>query len=127
MTAIETAPDAGAQPTKHDAAEGKTANIVYILYLVSLIVGITSIVGVIMAYINRGDASEWVKTHYRFQIRTFWIGLLYAVIGGLTTLIIIGWFILLALLIWLIVRCVKGIKFISQGAPVPNPASWMFG
>ena len=64
-----------------DPAEGDTANIVYILYLVSLVVGITGIVGVIMAYVNRADAPEWVQTHYRFQIRTFWIGLLYGLIG----------------------------------------------
>jgi hypothetical protein len=34
-------------------AEGETAKLIYILYLVSLIVGITAIVGVIMAYVNR--------------------------------------------------------------------------
>src|SRR4051794_34155120 len=57
-------------------AEGDTAKLIYILYLASLIVGVTAIVGLIMAYVNRGGAPEWVETHYRLQIRTFWIGLL---------------------------------------------------
>ena len=50
--------------TRFDPNEGSDANTVYILYLVSLLVGITSIVGVIMAYVNRSDAPEWVQTHY---------------------------------------------------------------
>ena len=57
------------------------ANLVYILYLLALVVGITAIIGVVMAYINRNAAPDWLKTHYTFQIRTFWISLLYTVIG----------------------------------------------
>src|SRR5438477_11416343 len=57
-------------PGHYDPAEADTAKIVYILYLVSLIFGLTSIVGVIMAYVNRADAPGWVRSHYRFQIRT---------------------------------------------------------
>jgi uncharacterized membrane protein len=77
-----------------DPAEASTAQIVYALYLVGLVVGITPIVGVIMAYVNRAEAPEWVQTHYRLQIRTFWIGLLYGLIGGLTCMIIVGFFFL---------------------------------
>jgi uncharacterized membrane protein len=60
-----------------DPAEGDTARVVYLLYFASLLVGVTSIIGVIIAYVYRADSPEWVATHYRFQIRTFWIGLLY--------------------------------------------------
>jgi uncharacterized membrane protein len=109
-----------------DPAEAGTANTVYILYLVALLVGITSIVGVIIAYVNRGDAPEWVVSHYRFQIRTFWIGLLYTFIGVVTCVIIIGFFWLGFVLIWLIVRCVKGMQAISRGYPYENPATWLW-
>ena len=108
-------------------AEGKTANLVYILYLVSVVFGITSLVGVIIAYVNQGDAPSWVRTHYRFQIRTFWIGLLMAFIGGLTIFIVIGGFILLFWLVWLIIRCAKGMKYLNRGEPHPDPTSWLFG
>ena len=47
---------------RFNPAESAAANIVYILYLVSLFVGLTGIVGVIMAYVNRGDAPEWLQT-----------------------------------------------------------------
>ena len=106
--------------------QGKTANIVYILYLVGIIIGITGLIGLIMAYVNRSSAPEWVQTHYRFQIRTFWIGLLIGVIGVVTSVIIIGWLILLFYVIWLIIRCVKGMGYISKAQPHPNPATWLW-
>ncbi len=102
------------------------AKAIYILYLVSIIFGLTSIVGLVMAYIYQGDAPDWLKTHYRYQIRTFWIGFLYGVIGVVLSFILIGYLVLLFVLIWLIVRCVKGIKALDQKEPVADPASWMF-
>jgi uncharacterized membrane protein len=111
---------------RFDPQEGSAANVVYILYLLGLVVGITGIVGLIMAYVNRSDAPEWVQTHYRFQIRTFWIGLLYSFIGVLTCIIIVGFFWLAFVLIWLIVRCVKGMQRISRGEPYENAASWLW-
>ncbi len=113
--------------TGGDAAEGRTANLIYILYLLSLIFGVTSLVGVIMAYINKGDAPEWLQSHYRFQIRSFWIGLLLGVIGAVTAVFVVGILILVFLFVWWIARCVKGMRYISEGSAHPDPASWMFG
>lgn len=103
------------------------AKLVYILYLVGIIIGVTGLVGVIMAYINRGDGPDWLDTHYQFQIRTFWIGLLYMVLGTVLAVVFIGYVILLFWLIWLIVRCVKGLKQLDKNEAVVNPTSWMFG
>ena len=100
--------------------------IVYVLYLVSFIIGITSIVGLIMAYVNKGDGN-YLDSHYQFQIRTFWIGLLYSVIGVLLLSISIGVLVLIFTAIWLIVRCVVGFKYLGKKEPIPNPTSWMFG
>lgn len=108
------------------AADGKTANIIYILYLVGLVVGITHLIGVIMAYVYRDSGPDWVKSHYRLQIRTFWIGLLYCAIALVTVVIVIGWFVLLFYFVWLIVRCVKGMKLLSSGAAYPNATTWLW-
>ncbi len=110
-----------------DAAEGRTANLIYILYLLNLIFGVTSLIGVIMAYVNRGDAPEWVQSHYRFQIRTFWIALLLGVIGAVTAAFVVGILILVFLFIWWIARCVTGLKYMAEGRAHPDPTSWMFG
>ena len=102
------------------------AKIIYILYLVGLIVGITGLVGLVMAYMNQEEAPEWLKSHYQFLIRIFWIGLLYSVIGLILTTIIIGLAILLFVLVWWIVRCVKGLQLLDKQQPIPNPTTWMF-
>jgi uncharacterized membrane protein len=100
--------------------------IVYVLYLVGLVVGITPLIGVIMAYVNRSGAPEWAQSHYRLQIRTFWIGLLYGVIGIALSLVIIGWLLLLFTVVWMIVRCVKGLKFASAMQSYPNATTWLW-
>jgi uncharacterized membrane protein len=103
-----------------------TAKLVYVLYLVGILFGLTGIIGVVMAYINKDDAPEWLKTHYQFQIRTFWIGALYLILGALLVVVIVGWFILLFWTIWLIIRCVKGLKAIDAEVAIENPKSWLF-
>jgi uncharacterized membrane protein len=114
------------EPAVERTGEIETARIIYVLYLVGIAVGITSIVGVVMAYINRDTAPEWLKTHYEFQIRTFWISLLYGFVSFLLCFIIIGFVLLFALVVWLIIRCVKGLKGLEQRAPVADPKGWGF-
>jgi len=121
MTQYNPYVDAGSNP-----ADGGTAKIIYILYLVGLVVGITPIVGVIMAYVNRSEAPFWVQTHYQVQIRTFWIGLLYGLIAAVTSIIFIGFIVALFTLVWWIVRCAKGLSSAGNGMPYPNPTSWLW-
>ncbi|MGQ8365481.1 DUF4870 family protein [Glaciecola sp. 1036] len=102
------------------------AKLVYILYLAGLIVGVTGIIGVVIAYINKGESEEWLESHYQFQIRTFWIGFLFLFVGSLLAIILIGYLVLLFWLIWLIIRCVKGFQLIDKKLPHPDPTTWMF-
>ncbi|RMG58554.1 MAG: hypothetical protein D6717_02690 [Gammaproteobacteria bacterium] len=99
---------------------------IYILYLVSIVVGITGLIGVILAYVYRGNAEPWLESHFRFQIRTFWIGLLYSLIGMLTAPLFVGYLVLLFVLVWLIVRCAKGLQWLDRGQAVPDPATWLW-
>jgi uncharacterized membrane protein len=103
-----------------------SARLVYILYLVGIILGITGIVGVVMAYINRSDAPEWLQSHYQFQIRTFWIGGLYMLIGAILMFVLVGYLVFLFWMVWLIIRCVKGMKSLDLKQAHPNPTGWMF-
>jgi uncharacterized membrane protein len=108
------------------ANTGGTVMVVYVLYLVGLLVGITSLVGVIMAYVYKGGGPDWAESHYRLQIRTFWIGLLYGVIGIALAFFVIGWFVLLFTVVWLIIRCVRGLKFAATTQAYPTPGSWLW-
>ena len=112
--------------TDDHAATATSARIIYILYLVSILFGITAIVGLVMAYVNRDDAPDWLKSHYQFQIRTFWIGALYCFLGVLFAQLIIGLFILVFLLFWVIVRCAKGLKYLERKQAYPDPTGWLF-
>ena len=103
-----------------------TARVIYILYLVGIVVGLTAIVGLVMAYVNRSDAPEWLASHYQYQIRTFWIGLLYFTIGLFLSALLIGYLVLLFWMVWLIIRCVVGMKLLDEGRAHPNPRVWMF-
>jgi len=48
------------------------------------------------------------------------------VIGAVLTVVLIGILILLAALIWYIVRSIKGMQALSAGQPIENPGSWLF-
>jgi uncharacterized membrane protein len=95
---------------------------VYILQALSFFLGgITGLAGVIVNYVKLDEVQgTWIEPHFRWQIRTFWIGLLWGVIGFITTFIIVGWFILLAISIWIIYRVVKGALALNDGLP-PEP------
>ena len=81
----------------------------------------------VLAYVYRGEAPGWLASHFRFQIRTFWIGLLYMAICIALMPVVIGVVLLPLVLLWLIVRCAKGMNRLSAGDPHPDPTSWMFG
>jgi uncharacterized membrane protein len=100
--------------------------IIYVLFIANIVLPFTALIGVIMAYVNKEDAPQWLKSHYRFQIRTFWIGLLYGLIGFVLLAILVGWFILLFTVIWLVIRCIKGLKYLEAKEAHPNPTTWMF-
>jgi uncharacterized membrane protein len=110
--------------------------VVYVLYLCAIPTAFLSlIVGVVIAYANRADASVAAHSHYEFQIRTFWLSLLWIPVGIaimlvsiplMFVLIGIPLFILAVLMlaggkIWYVVRCIVGLIAASQGRPYPNP------
>lgn len=86
------------------------AQIVYILQAISFFTGgLAAVVALIINYVKRDEVKEtWVASHFRWQMRTFWFGLLWGIVGVITLAIFIGGFILVANAIWVIYRVVKG-------------------
>lgn len=83
--------------------------IIYALYAASFFVGITAIAAIVMNYVKKEDvAGTFLESHFRWQIRTFWFGVLWAVIGVITYLLLVGWVVLFVAGIWMIYRIVKG-------------------
>jgi uncharacterized membrane protein len=117
-------PNPGPQPL---VTNPQLALIVYILYLSAYIVGVTAVIGVIIAHIQVGTAEPVLASHYRFQIRTFWIGVLYLMVGFVLVWVLIGFVVLLWWFIWSLVRNIKGILALNENRPIADPGSWMFG
>jgi len=99
--------------------------VIYVLYLASFVIGITAIIGIVIAYINRGKAGGWIETHYTWAIRTFWIALLGGFVSLLLLVVGIGFLLAIAVAIWVIVRCVIGLQAVSRGEPIRDPQSWL--
>lgn len=92
-----------------DQAPGHV-KIIWVLYLVSIFTGLTSIVGVILAYVWRGDdADHPMASHYAKQIKVFWYSVIGFVVGALLTIVIIGWFIMIAAGLYFAVMSVIGL------------------
>lgn len=90
---------------------------VYLLQALAIpTTGLMAVVGVIINYVKQDEVHNSIlAAHFRWQIRTFWLALLWGVVGTVTTFIIIGWFILLGLAIWYIYRVVRGALALNDG------------
>lgn len=101
--------------------------IVALLYLASFVVGITGLVGLILAYVWRGESSGgWEASHYTFHIRTFWIALVAGVLSAILMIVLIGFLGFVLIGIWVIVRSVLALLQAQKRQPVPNPESWLW-
>ena len=113
--------------------------VVYGLYLLGFTNGLTWIIGLIVAYVNRDAAGPINASHYTFAIRTFWLSIAWFLIGGLLIffgipmlivlvglpMIIAGGLILGAVGLWFVARCVLGIYYLARGEAYPRPQAWL--
>lgn len=103
-----------------DEKELKTlAMVVYALQAAGFFVGLTWIVAVVINYVKRDEVrGTWLESHFTWQIRTFWWGLLWAVLGGILVLVVVGFAVLFADAVWIIYRIVKGWLNLNENKPV---------
>ena len=96
------------------------ALVVYILQALSFFFGITAVIGVIINYIKKEDAAGTLyQSHFDWQIRTFWWGLVWGVVGFVLIFALgLGLLVLLVAWIWAIYRVVKGWLKCTDGQPV---------
>jgi uncharacterized membrane protein len=81
----------------------------------AFLTGWPSIIAVILNYVKRGDArGTWLESHFRWQIRTFWFGLLWValcvgfVVVTLGIGLLVAWLPLAVVGLWFIYRVVRG-------------------
>jgi uncharacterized membrane protein len=111
---------------------------VYVLYgfagIVSLVsaglsiaplFGLIGILGVIVAHVKRDEArGTWVESHFRWQIRTFWFALLWAMIGWVLVLTVVGIVISFVIwgitALWILYRVIRGVLRFTNREPMPG-------
>jgi uncharacterized membrane protein len=117
--------DAGSGKTSEELASLKTiTTVVYALQALSFAFGVTALVGLIINYVKRDDvAGTLYESHFNWQIRTFWWGLLWGVLGSILIFAFgLGLVVLFVAWIWAIYRVVKGWLKLNDGKPVmPSP------
>ena len=113
--------------------------VIYGLHAVSLLTGILgaatvvgafltgwpSIIAVVLNYVKRSDArGTWLESHFRWQIRTFWFGLLWIslcvlfIVATLGIGILVAWVPMAVVGLWFIYRIVRGWLALSDGRPM---------
>lgn len=81
----------------------------------AFLIGWPSIIAVVLNYVKRDEVrGSWLETHFRWQIRTFWFGLLWValciafVVATLGLAIFIVWIPLAIVSVWFIYRIARG-------------------
>lgn len=70
------------------------AFVVYgLLFASPFVFGLTALIAVVIAYVRKPEAEPVVATHYRFQIRTFWIAFAFSMLAAMGLMIGIGFLI----------------------------------
>jgi uncharacterized membrane protein len=115
------------------------AQLIYLLHAFSLLTGIIgtatvigafltgwpSIIAVVLNYVKRDAVrGTWLDSHFRWQIRTFWFGLLWVslcllfIVVTLGIGLLIAWLPLAIVAIWFIYRIARGWMALNDGKPM---------
>ena len=103
-------------PSSQATADTLNAKAIYVLYMASFGFPIVAIAAVAWAYACRDAAEdEFLESHYDNQISIFWTALVIGIIGIVLLIVVVGFFVLLGMFIWLIIRCREGLFQIECG------------
>lgn len=120
---------AGNDNSARESGLRQICHINYALYVASFFMGLTAIIALVLAYIKLDDArGTYYEQQLRWQISTFWIGLVLmialSVVGVVITIVTLGLgaFMIgllgLVWLVWAIYRIVKGWTYLSDNKPL---------
>lgn len=96
------------------------ALVAYVCMLAGLLFPLAFIAAVVIAYLYRGS-DQILDSHFTNIITVFWWSLGLGVLGIVTSVILIGWVILLGASIWILLRMVKGLSALKRGLAYGEP------
>lgn len=125
--ANDPAPRGNTQPEPSNGFDFNQPTIISLLYLASFVVGITGLVGIVLAHVWQGEAKQpWEASHFQYLIRTFWFGLVGFIVSGILTVVLIGFLMMVAVAVWVGIRSVMSLIKAQKQEPMPDPQTLMF-
>ena len=99
-----------------------------LLYLFSVFNGVTLIDGRVMPNVWKDDdrTEAWEESHNRYLNRTFWLALLYAIIGAITAILLVGFLIMALVGVWIAIRAVMSLMAAQRRAPMVDVETWLW-
>jgi len=81
------------------------------------ILGVATLAAVVLMYIKRSDtAGTMYASHFDWLLRTFWWSLLWLAISLIAMVIFIGWLGVIATVVWVLYRLIKGWLALLEGS-----------
>ncbi|MBI5259031.1 MAG: DUF4870 domain-containing protein [Burkholderiales bacterium] len=119
MNDVVNVPGAAGKTPEEMAGLKNITMVVYALQALTCLWGVTAIVAIVINYVKRDDVRGTIyESHFDWQIRTFWWGLLGSLIGMALVVVLLGFPILIVVWIWMVYRVVKGWLKLNEGKPV---------
>ncbi len=88
-------------------------------FLTGGFLGVATLAAVVLMYIKRPDTVGTIyAAHFDWLLRTFWWAVLWLALSAIATLIFIGWLGVVATLVWVLYRLIKGwLALMAHAAP----------
>jgi uncharacterized membrane protein len=100
--------------------------LVYWAFLLGLILPGLNVIAAVLAWRARNTGDGLTRSHAANQISIFWRSVVYVGIGLVLTYFLFGVLVIMAAIIWYILRVLRGLKALSAGQPPEHPQSWLF-
>jgi len=103
-----------------DTAHKNVALLVYALQGLGFFTGgLTFIAALVVNYVKLDEVKDtWLESHFRWQVNTFWYGLLWWAIAMLFWLVLMGWLASAIVSIWMVYRIIRGALYLNDSKPI---------
>lgn len=88
---------------------------IYYLFMVGWFIGLAALIGIVMSYVYRGRSHQsWLDSHFDFQVKTFWYGVVYLGLSLMLAPFLVGVVIWLFWIYWVVKRSLNGLAALKE-------------
>ncbi len=100
--------------------------LIYAGLLAGLLVPGLNFVAAAFAWMDRGEGDAVLQSHALNQLHIFGKSVIYVALGLVMTFFLVGVLVIMATIIWYILRNAEGLQSLAANQPAENPPSWLF-